>query len=184
VRRFVLATALLLTGLAVPRAGAAPVAPEPTLRVTVTNPTGKVLVKTAKVRWKVSQPGKFAELFIDNTNLPATTTTIDAVWTSAFVRIYKDIKAVSYTGEFQRTGIPTGTSTVTYGLRFRPAGKPWSPWRDTTLTYPTITPFDGAGSSIVPVNNERLRYQFQVRLHIVIDDVNRETQTWLMRANN
>src|SRR3954447_15175317 len=113
--RRLLLPALLLAGALAPHAQATESVPAPTVRVTVTSVTGQPLVKSAKVRWNVVQPGKLAELYVDSTNLPATTTTIDTLWPSKPVRIYRNITAVAYSAQIQRTGIPSGSASADYG---------------------------------------------------------------------
>jgi hypothetical protein len=186
-RRLLPAAALALAALAAPHADAAAATPvpAPTVHVTQTSATGKPPVKSEpKVRWSVVAPGKQAELYVDSTNLPGVTTTIDAVWTSRPVRVFANIKAVAWSTEMQRKGAPTGSSSAGGGIRFRVAGGAWSPWRETTAPLPAYVDQYVLGDAITPVRAEKVTYQFQVRFHVVIGDVNKEVHQWKVRANN
>jgi hypothetical protein len=184
-RRALPAAALALAALLTPHAEAASAVPAPTFTVTQTSPAGKPPVKQVpKVRWAVTIPGKQAELLVDSTNLPGVTTTIDALWTSKPVSIYANIKAVDWSTEISRTGAPTGSASASGGIRFRAGSGPWSPWHDTSSAMPFTTQRFVLGDGIVPVRNEKVKYQFQVRFKVVIGDVNKEAQEWKVRVNN
>lgn len=184
VRRLVLGTVLLLALPTLP-ARAADAVPAPTVSVRTTWAAGAFPVKgLVKAGWRESVPGRLGTILVSGDSVAGTTTTIDALWTSRDVTVYRDIPALAFKNEqLKHQGMPPGSCVVSYGWRSRTAGGTWSAWHDTTFALPASVDAQ-AGETRVPGWATRARHQFQWRLHVVVDDTSQVGFNWAVRANS
>ncbi len=179
-----LAAALMAT---VPPAGADTAVAAPTVTVKVTA-MGRTLPNAAmKATWNGTDRGHIGELIVDGHNLPGTTTTLDALWTSKAFTTYSDIPAFEFTAKTEHTGATSASlpASIQYGVRVRPAGGAWLPWRDISVPYQSTNGVSGylaAPRYFAPVPTKR-KAQFQWRMHTELSDVSQEHQEWKVLAN-
>lgn len=183
-RRLVLLPVLLL-GIAVVPAQAADGVPAPTVTVRTTWAAGGFPVKGLVTgRWRESVPGRLGTIIVSGSSVLGTTTTVDALWTSRTVTVYPDIPALAFKNDqLKHQGVPPGSCLVSYGWRARVAGGRWGSWHDTSFALPPSVDAQ-AGETRVPGWASHSRYQFQWRLHVVVDDTSQVGFNWAVRANS
>ncbi len=179
---------LLLGAFAiVPSAQADDPVPAPTVSVKVSAQGVTLPNSTMSAHWNGADRGHVGELIVDGHQLPATTTTIDALWTSKDFRTYAGIPALTFSALTTHQGVTSSSmpASLSFGLRFRAAGKSWQPWQDLSYAYSAGAVLDGYARKVdvfAPATPQH-RVQVQWRMHTELSDVATEHQEWKLTAN-
>jgi hypothetical protein len=182
-RRALALTAVLgALAVGVPEGSAASAVPAPTYSIQSTL-AGQKVNTFFKGQWTVNRVGKSATFYESGTNPPGVVTTIDALWTSADVTVYKNIAAVAYNLANDHTGVGGG-SGFTAGIRVRTPGRAWGRWYDLQSTYQLGADHQEGGQKFASPVTLKGKRQFQFRLHSVIQDASTESESWTVYANN
>ena len=169
-RRLLLTPLLAVAVVLAPQAGAAEPAPAPTVQtsvITAGQAGPKVLLAA---HWEDTFRGTRAQLQVTSTNPPATTSTVEALWTSAVLRVYPGQASWTY-----KIVSDAGVDSQ-WGTRYRLKGGAWSRWTERFSSAP------GGTYRLTLPSTRQTTAQVQLRIKTVFATPGRYGQSWSVTA--
>lgn len=186
------AAVLALVMLASPqaRASRADPVPAPTVNVAITVQGVLVTKQPIKAAWSYDERGRIGQLDLDAVNPPGAVLTVNALWTSKDFLALRQFPQLVLEATAGHTGTPTSSmpASVSYGYRFRDAGRAWGAWQDTFVSREAGNPLSGfdltqLGVYAPDIPKSGKQVQVQWRLRVDVADPGREAHRWLLRTN-